>query len=416
MILHEPEISHQGGRIRVHARIEASHPKLAALGRLWFEVDAACGLAVSDRADAFLVALIPIAMACGESLEVRGRTSPRLAWGIRELQNVHFTWWPRHVKIVDVRYGTLEEAPVEDRGVGVASAFSGGADSLYTLWSHTRDREPIPGFRLSHALSINGFDLDVDLEESGRFDTLRAIYAPLLATLGVELVTVRTNLRAFRLAGTKQSGLIRSFATALIAPALALSHTFGRFYLAAARGYGQFEADGSNPTTDPLLGTAGFQTIHDGAQVSARFAKLAVIAGWPEALARLRVCSNPSWRSVDVERGVIDNCGTCKKCIWTLTSLELLTGRTTFPTLRRPLARADLRWAARNSPLRSLENLHEAVERGHRSIALDIRWGRAQALLQRWLPVSHGRRRQRRKRLAENALRKDSRFFQVESR
>ena len=39
---------------------------------------------------------------------------------------------------------------------------------------------------------INGFDLDVDLEETGRFDTLRAIYTPLLATLGVELVTLRT--------------------------------------------------------------------------------------------------------------------------------------------------------------------------------------------------------------------------------
>jgi len=407
MILHEPEISHRGGRIRVHARIEASHPKLAALGHLWFEVDDACGLAVSDRADAFLVALIPIAMACGESIEVRGRTSPRLAWGVRELQHVHFAWWPRHVRIVDVRYGALEEAPIEERGVGVASAFSGGVDSLYTIWSHTQDREPIPEFRISHALSINGFDLDVDLEATGRFGALRAIYAPLLATLGVELVTVRTNLRAFRLAGTKPSGLMRSFGTALIAPALALSRTFGRLYLAAARGYGQFEADGSNPTTDPLLGTAGFQTIHDAAQISARFAKVAVIAGWPEALARLRVCSNPAWRSVDVERGVIDNCGTCKKCIWTLTSLELLTGRTTFPTFRHPLARTNLRWAARTSPLRSLENLHEAVARGRRDIALDIRWGRAQGLLQRWLPASRGRRRQRRQRLAENALSHD---------
>jgi len=407
MILHEPEISHQDGRVRVHARIEASHPKLAALDRLWFEVEEACGLAVSDRADAFLVALIPIAMACGESLEVRGRTSPRLAWGIREFQNVHFSWWPRHMKIVDVRYGTLEEAPAGDRGVGVASAFSGGVDSFFTLWSHTQDREPIPGFRVSHALVINGFDLDVDLEESGRFETLQAIYAPLLARVGVELVTVRTNLRAFRLAGAKKSGLIRSFGTALIAPALTLCPTFGRFYLAAARGYAQFEADGSNPMTDPLLGTAGFQTIHDGAQASARFAKLAALAGWPEALASLRVCSNPSWRNIDSERGVIDNCGACKKCIWTLTSLELLTGRTTFPTFRHPLARADLRWAARCSPLRAPEILHEAVARGHRSIALDIRWGRAQGFLQRWLPVGRGRRRQRRQQSAENALRKN---------
>jgi hypothetical protein len=149
---------------------------------------------------------------------------------------------------------------------------------------------------------INGFDLDVDLEESGRFDLLRAIYAPLLASLGVELVTVRTNLRTFRLAGADSSGLIRSFGTALVAPGLALSRAFGRLYLAGARGYAQFEADGSNPATDHLLGTAGFQTIHDGADVPTRFAKVAVIAGWPEALARLRVCQS-SWQNVDCERG-----------------------------------------------------------------------------------------------------------------
>ena len=113
MILHEPEISRIDGRLRVHARIETRHPKLATLDRLWFEVDEASGLAVSDRADAFLVAMLPIAMACGESLEVRGRTSPRLAWGVRELQRIHFAWWPRLVRIVDVRCATLEEAPPE---------------------------------------------------------------------------------------------------------------------------------------------------------------------------------------------------------------------------------------------------------------------------------------------------------------
>ncbi len=304
MILHEPEISQIDGRLRVQARIESQHPRLATLERLWFEVDAASGLAVSDRADAFLVAMTPIAMACGESLEVRGRVSPRLAWGVRELQRVHFAWWPRLVTIVDVRYAALEEAPVDERGAGVATAFSGGVDSMYTLWSHSGEREPIPGFRLGHALTINGFDLDVDLEETGRFAALRSIYTPLLAPLGVKLVTLRTNLREFRVAGLKKGGLLRTFGTALIASALVLQRAFGRFYLAGARGYQQFEADGSEPLTDHLLSTAGFQSIHDGADVPSRFAKLAVLGAWPEGLAALRVCSNPYWQNIDSERGV----------------------------------------------------------------------------------------------------------------
>jgi hypothetical protein len=408
LILHEPEISRSDGRVRVHARIETAHPKLAALERLWFELDADRGLELSDRADAFVAAMLPIAMACGESLEVRGTTSPRLAWGVRELQRVHFAWWPQAVKIVDVRYARLAEPAASERGAGVATAFSGGVDSFYSLWSHTGEREPIPEYRLSHALLVNGFDLDVDLEETGRFATLRAIYAPLLASLGVALVTPRTNLRAFRQAGVKQRGLVRSFGTALIAPALALQRALGRFYLPAARGYQQFEADGSNPSTDHLLGTEAFQTIHDGADAPSRFAKTAVLASWPEALAQLRVCSNPAWRSVDAERGVIDNCGACKKCVWTLTSLELVTGRKTFPSFPRPVARADRRWAARTSPMRAPENLDEAVARGRRDIALDIRCGVAQGRLARWLPAVVGHRRQRRARVVANALRADS--------
>ena len=393
MIVHEPELAEAGGRARVHARVEARHPGLAALGRLWFEVDAAHAPMLSERADTFLVALLPVAMACGEELELRGAVSPRLAWGARELQRIHFAWWPRRVKMIDVSCKSLVEAAPGERGASVATAFSGGVDSLYTLWSHSGEREPLPGFRLTHALMINGFDLDVDLEETGRFRALRAIYAPLLAPLGVELVTLRTNLRDYRAAAIERTGLVRTFGSALAAPAHALGRGLGRFYLPAARHYGQFEADGSQPTTDPLLGTETLHVIHDGADMPSRFAKTAVVADWPEGLARLRVCSNPYWRNVDVERAAVDNCGTCKKCIWTLTSLELLTGRTTFPSFPRAVSRADRRWAAKSSIWRGPENLREALARGRRDIALDIRIGRAHKWLPRWLAPARGHRR-----------------------
>jgi hypothetical protein len=394
MILHEPELTRKEGRIRVESRIETRHPRFRALERLWFEVDEASGLALSDRADPFLAGMIPIAMACRADLEVRGAVSPRLAWGIGQLQQIHFAWWPRHVRVVEVHCDRLEEAPLEQVGSGVATSFSGGVDSLYTVWRHTGAREAIPGFRLGYALLLDGFDLDVDLEESGRLAVLRAVYGPLLADLGVELITVRSNLREFRRAGAGRGGVIRSFGTALVASALALSPVLGRFYLAAAHGYAQFHPDGSTPSTDHLLSTAGFQSIHDGADVPTRFAKIALIARWPEALARLRVCSNPGWRSIDTKRGVIENCGNCRKCVWTLTSLELLTGRTRFPSFPRSATRANLRWAASRNPHRAAENLREAKSRGRRDIAFAIRCGSAQRVLTRWLrpirPRLHG--------------------------
>ena len=44
---------------------------------------------------------------------------------------------------------------------------------------------------MTHVLMVNGFDLDVDLEETGHFDALRAIYGPMASKLGLELVRER---------------------------------------------------------------------------------------------------------------------------------------------------------------------------------------------------------------------------------
>lgn len=391
MIVHEPEIVRLDGRVRVQARVESADARLAGLDRLWFEVDEARGAGVSDRADAFVVAVLPVAMAMGESVEVRGRTSPRLAWGAREFQQVHHAWWPRQARVVDVRYAVLEAPSAAERGAGVASSFSGGVDSLHTVWQHTGGREAVPGFGLTHALMINGFDLDLDLGDTGRFDALRTIYGGLLASLGVELVTVRTNLRAFRVAGAGPSGVFHSFGTALTASALALSRAFGRFYLAGANGYGKVATEGSHPITDHLLATESFHTIYDGGGAPTRFGKIAVVAAWPDALARLRVCSNTNWRNVDVERGVVDNCGACVKCARTMTSLEILSARTTFPIFRRPLTSASIRRGARTNRNRALENLREAVARGRRDIAFDLRCGLAQEPFHRWLRALRAR-------------------------
>jgi hypothetical protein len=407
VILHEPELTRRDGRIRVESRIETRHSRLADLDRLWFEVDETSGLAISDRADSFLVGMIPIAMACRAKLEVRGSVSPRLAWGIEQLQRIHFAWWPRHVRVVEVRCERMEEAPSDQRGSGVASSFSGGVDSLYTVWRHTGERESIPGFGLDYALLINGFDLDLDLESTGRWRVLREVYGQLLAPLGVELISVRTNLQTFRVAGVGRGGHIRSFGNALVAAALALSPALGRFYLAAAHGYGVFHPDGSTPSTDHLLSTAGFQSIHDGADVPTRFAKVAALTAWPEAVARLRVCSNRSWRNVDVGRGAIDNCGRCRKCVWTLISLELLTGQTRFPSFPRTPTRADLRYAARRNPHRAGETLSEALARGRRDIAFAVRCGRAQRALERLFRPVLPSRAQRRTRSRQTAFAAD---------
>lgn len=377
MIVHEPVMARENGRTRISARIETTRRPLG-VDHLWFDVDDAHGIALSARADPFLVAVMPLAMALQERLEIRGPVSPRLAWGLREWQAIQATWWPAFPPV----HVTLEAlVPAPERAGGVALAFSGGVDSLASLWRHTGGREPLPRFTVTHAMMVNGFDLDVDLAGTGRFDALRRIYAPLLEPLGVQLVEVRTNLRALRLAAIGGDRVIHSFATAIAAASMTASPAVGRLYLAGAVGYADLYPEGSHPLADHLLSTEGFDTIHDGADVPARFDKIAIVAAWPEALQRLRVCSNPGWSNVDVASGTVANCGRCDKCVRTMTSLALL-GCDTGPTFREALTPAKIRMGARTSALRGRENLREAVRRGRTDIAWSLRLG----LLERRLP------------------------------
>lgn len=161
IVVHEPELAPRGDATRVTARVD-----IPGFGtrEIWFEADGDAGSFLSERGDAFAAALLPVASALGEPLEVRGAVSPRLAWGMRELLRIRRLWWPRSSRPVDLVFPRLEESP--RRGAAVGCGFSGGVDSLFTLFRHLPRNEMTPGYAVTHMVMINGFDLDNDLRES----------------------------------------------------------------------------------------------------------------------------------------------------------------------------------------------------------------------------------------------------------
>ena len=68
---------------------------------------------------------------------------------------------------------------------------------------------------------------------------------------------------------------------------------------------------GSNPLTDPMLGSRKFEIVHDGAGAS-RLDKVRLLCNWPEGVKQLRFC----FQNTPPD----GNCGRCMKCI--LTALE----------------------------------------------------------------------------------------------
>ena len=285
------------------------------------------------RADAFVVALLPLAMRRGEPVIVEGPVSVALAHGLRSLQEVLATWWPALFRPVPVHYAQLDAAP-EARPGGVGGCFSGGVDSYYTVLSHLADSEPLPAYRLTHALINHRFSqLDDGRPDDDRAERLHGLYAPVLARWGVELMLVESILRSFREHILRDGGRMKSYGSALLCWAHALGTHFGRFHLAghSTWAYRDMTPFGSHVALDHHLGTDQLQVMHFGAGAT-RSERIERITREPEVRRTLRVCLTQSGLT-DAPDTVI-NCGRCYKCVRTLMVLDMLGRReacTSFP-------------------------------------------------------------------------------------
>ena len=335
--------------------------------RLWFRVANRFQDGVTRRSDPFLLALLPVAMALGEGLEIEGMVSSRLVFGLRDYQKILHTWWPKHFSVIDVTYGTTSDGHNNRQPKSVCSSFSGGIDSFFTLHRHRAAIEVLPEYRLTHCLMIDGFDNDVDLGQTGLFQTLREVYEPMLSAQGIQLVVVHTNMQQFRLAAMTRANLYLTVGMPLVSAAMVLGDMFARFYIPASFNYRNLIPDGSHPMLDHLLSTETMQIIHDGAAVS-RVEKTIAIAGWSDSHSRLRVCFNGA--RYNPQRKVIENCGTCEKCVRTMIPLEvagMLTNFSTFPVNLAVKNIRRMRFLSQSSRSFALENLRFARQAG--------RWG-----------------------------------------
>ena len=329
VVVHEPELTVRDGTTRVAARVE-----IGGFGdhSIWFEADGEEGSFLTTRGDAFAAALLPVASALAQPLEVRGAVSPRLAWGLRELVRLRRVWWPNESAPGELVFPRLEVANGTPRAV--ACSFSGGVDSWFSALRHLPRNESIPEYRVTHLTLVNGFDHDRHLEDPSWFEAMRAIYGPVAEKEGLRFFAIRTNASSLMSLGTRIDWY-QWIGTLLGAPALALGGGVARYYIGASEGYGHLEV-GSNPLSDPWYSTESLQLIHDGPETS-RTEKLALLAEHPETWNRLRVCRTLTWRNVDVERGAVRNCGACGKCVRTMVALHLIGRLDCFTTFARPL-------------------------------------------------------------------------------
>ncbi|HRP06984.1 MAG TPA: hypothetical protein PLL69_00720 [Gemmatimonadales bacterium] len=248
-----------------------------------------------QRGEPFLAALLPIAMMRGEGVDLPDTlpVDSNFLANLEQLQ-VIFARWFSDLSPVPIRASV---APRTLPTRGRATGYSGGIDSSYSL--------DVLGSRIDSALLIDGIEFRTDHPEL--FDGVRATLGGALAGRGLELITVRTNVKTFG----RELGLKWSIALGSALASSVHAAGFAEYHIAASNSWENIRPFGSHPITDPLWSSATTRIQHHGAEFN-RVDKIAYLSSRPELLDHLRVCF----------QGTAYNCGKCHKCLMTMSGMR----------------------------------------------------------------------------------------------
>jgi hypothetical protein len=217
-------------------------------------------------------------------------------------------WFPKIFSLVSIECEEIERSGNDGRKGSVVSAFSGGVDSFFTLWSHLPRNDADANTQVTGALFVHGFD--IKLEHAKAYSILRDSYRGMFESLGINLISGITNIQQF---GTRSDwGIFHG--TALIGFAHAIGRGIQKFYVPASLTYKNLMPWGTDPRSDHLLSTESLEVIHDGAAYT-RVEKTEMLSRWPETYNKLRVCTPGD---------VAENCSQCEKCIRTMVTLDMV--------------------------------------------------------------------------------------------
>jgi hypothetical protein len=269
--------------------------------RFWYRFSTDLQPALTGSCDPFVLPAVFIAMQRKASLVVHGQVSPSLLKNLAEFQSAWASWRPGVYTPVEVIADDEREVQLSPQR-GVLAAFSGGLDSTFTVWRHSKGLAGRQNLKIQSGLMLHGFDIPLNQPES--FDRAAHKARILLESLGIKLITLVTNLK-------KSEINFNDAHPALLASCMMLFQgAFATGLIAGSNTYAFMNIPwGSNPITDRLFFSDSFATIHDGAAFS-RLNKVKALAAWPDASQYLRVCVRGKERD--------ENCCRCEKCVRTI--------------------------------------------------------------------------------------------------
>jgi hypothetical protein len=289
--------------------------KARASQELFILVPAAFGEEINRRDDAFLPALVMAALVNREDVDLGGmKVDPLLLRNCIAAARQHQAWVNRF-RVPEVT-NFLEDAAPRPTSKRVASFFSGGVDSLFTLLRHSllasaeasriTDENICMTMHVFHSGDAGAIVRNTEAEASlGKGAT----------SLGAAFVPVFSNIMSFDYEWYQNYARV-THAAGLASIARLMSNDLSDCLIASSHTYGQLQAWGSSPIVDGLYSGRDLTITHDGSTFR-RFEKTHFLARSPAALAAINVCD----RLIE-NKGYV-NCSRCQKCLRTMTALDL---------------------------------------------------------------------------------------------
>ena len=325
MIIHQPEIITKDGHAIVSARIEMANKQINFPEYIWYRVPDRYASALDTQSDAVLVGSLLAGMYYSEDIQVRGTVSPRLAYHLDEYQFILNLRMPKVMHRVSIHYEHLK--PLAAHPVGVGSTFSGGVDSLFTIWKHLPQNQLDPNFQVTHGIFIRGFD--ILHRERDDYQQLFDQFTIQAAKLGFEVIELETNMVSIT---HQRMDLSYSYGPLIVSTGLALPNLFHRFYVPSSGDYYMLKnhAYTSDPMVDGFLATDTMDIIHHGS-THLRVEKVEAISNWETAQKLLWVCLDAKFEEHSW------NCSRCEKCVRTMIPLYALGVLDKFSSFEKPI-------------------------------------------------------------------------------
>jgi hypothetical protein len=297
---------------------------------IYFETESAFSQNLIPSPHPFLVASIFPALYSGEKrLHMDEEICPRLKEGLMTAMDLlHHWWYPSNRDVVAIEAKKIRSVPKTEIPKGAAFCFSGGVDSMATLYTNRLEYpESHPGY-LRDGLLVFG----LEVRDTDKFQNVLKSIASIADASNLTFIPVYTNLITLGPKDPKEFWEVFWLNEYMSAAFSSIAHAFSTrwqsFSINSSHDIPNLLPHGSNPLLTSCYGSWDLRIIEEGIRLS-RFKKTELISDWDIALRHLRVCNiTDSYQDGQL------NCGKCEKCVRTMLALEAvgaLKKATAFP-------------------------------------------------------------------------------------